>query len=225
MMRRFRLLILVVLAAAAVAPAAAQQRRTITEKDLFKFVWVADPQISPDGSQVAFVRVTRRREEGRYDTVIWIAKTDGSEPPRAITSGIRDTGAALVARWPPAGVRAIRREGRPARSRRRSTSWRWPAASRGRSPTCRAAPATRSGRPTARTIAFSSTATPGGARSRREGLPPTNRARRDVRVITEAVYRANGVGGVRLRRSRSAVAHLDRGGSGGGRRAAPRRTR
>ena len=32
----------------------------------------------------------------------------------------------------------------------------------------------------------------------------------DVRVITEAVYRANGVPADRLRRSRSAVAHLDR---------------
>ena len=36
----------------------AQQRRLITEKDLFKFTWIADPQISPDGSAVAFVRVT-----------------------------------------------------------------------------------------------------------------------------------------------------------------------
>ena len=39
------------------APALAQ-RRAITEKDLFAFVWIADPQISPDGSQVAFVKVS-----------------------------------------------------------------------------------------------------------------------------------------------------------------------
>ncbi len=36
-------------------PAAA--KRSITEKDLFDFVWVANPQISPDGSRVAFTRV------------------------------------------------------------------------------------------------------------------------------------------------------------------------
>ena len=32
--------------------------RPITEKDLFRFVWIGDPQMSPDGSRVAFVRVT-----------------------------------------------------------------------------------------------------------------------------------------------------------------------
>ena len=33
-----------------------QQGRTITGKDLFDFVWVADPQVSPDGARVAFTR-------------------------------------------------------------------------------------------------------------------------------------------------------------------------
>ena len=31
--------------------------RSITEVDLFRFVWIGDPQISPDGVEVAFVRV------------------------------------------------------------------------------------------------------------------------------------------------------------------------
>ena len=31
--------------------------RFITETDLYKFTWIADPQISPDGSAVVFVRV------------------------------------------------------------------------------------------------------------------------------------------------------------------------
>ena len=34
------------------------EKRTITEKDLWDFVWIGDPQVSPDGSRVAFVRVT-----------------------------------------------------------------------------------------------------------------------------------------------------------------------
>ena len=41
-----------------VASPRAQGRRFITEKDLFTFTWIADPQISPDGATVAFVRVT-----------------------------------------------------------------------------------------------------------------------------------------------------------------------
>ena len=73
------------------------QRRPMTEKDLFSFVWVADPQISPDGLQVAFVRVSVDEKKDAYDTAIWLARTDGSEPPRAITSGIRDTSP----RWSP----------------------------------------------------------------------------------------------------------------------------
>ena len=47
-----RLLAILLLLAAASASA-----RSITEKDLFKFNWIGDPQLSPDGSQVAFVRV------------------------------------------------------------------------------------------------------------------------------------------------------------------------
>ena len=43
-------------------------KRLITEKDIFKFVWVADPQISPDGSQVVFVKVTVNEKSNDYET-------------------------------------------------------------------------------------------------------------------------------------------------------------
>ena len=36
----------------------AADRRPITETDILKFQWVADPQISPDGREVAYVLVT-----------------------------------------------------------------------------------------------------------------------------------------------------------------------
>ena len=90
------------------------QRRPINEKDLFSFVWVADPQISPDGSQVAFVRVTIDEKKDAYETAIWIVKADGSEPARALTSGTRDTSP----RWSPDGrrlafIRAVEKDGRP----------------------------------------------------------------------------------------------------------------
>src|SRR5262245_43141306 len=80
---------------------ASAQRRSITESDIFKFVWVADPQISTDGSQVAFVRVSVDEKKDLYDTSIWIARADGSEPARQLTAGLRD----LSPRWSPDGRR------------------------------------------------------------------------------------------------------------------------
>jgi len=49
----------------------AADKRGITEKDLFDFVWIGDPQISPDGSRVAFVRVSVNEKKLGYDTAIW----------------------------------------------------------------------------------------------------------------------------------------------------------
>src|SRR4051794_6910570 len=96
----------------AVQPAAAE-RRGITEKDLFKFVWIADPQISPDGARIAFVRVSVDEKKDQYDTAIWIALGDGSEPPRALTSATRDASP----RWSPDGktlafTRSTEKDGR-----------------------------------------------------------------------------------------------------------------
>src|SRR5262245_55658760 len=103
----------VALLACSAVPALAQ-RRTITEQDLFAFVWVADPQMSPDGSQIAFVRVTVDKDKDAYDTTVWLARTDGSQPPRRLTSGTRDT----TPRWSPDGrrlafVRPVEKDGKP----------------------------------------------------------------------------------------------------------------
>src|SRR5881628_4025447 len=66
-----------------------------------QFVWLADPQIAPDGSRVAFVRVAVNEKRDLYETAIWLARTDGREPPRALTSGTRDS----APRWSPDGGR------------------------------------------------------------------------------------------------------------------------
>ena len=73
---------------AAIVPA---QKRAITETDLFDLVWVGDPQISPDGSKVAFVRITVNSAKTNYDTSIWSTRSDGSGEPVRLTSGNRDT--------------------------------------------------------------------------------------------------------------------------------------
>ena len=69
-----------------------QGKRFITERDLFKFTWIADPQISPDGATVAFVRVTVNEKDNRYESSLFAVASAGGDAPRRLTSGIRDTG-------------------------------------------------------------------------------------------------------------------------------------
>src|SRR5687768_1942725 len=75
------------------------QKRNITERDLFDFAWVGDPQVSPDGSKVAFVKVTVNSAKTNYDTSIWTVPTSGLEEPRRLTNGVRDSSP----RWSPDG--------------------------------------------------------------------------------------------------------------------------
>src|SRR5579859_761536 len=67
------------------------QKRSITEKDLFQFNWIGDPQLSPDGSRVAFVKVSVNDKKDGYDTSIWSVSTRGDEEPRRITDGKHDS--------------------------------------------------------------------------------------------------------------------------------------
>ncbi len=186
-----RVLIVVAVAALAGFPSAAD-RRPITETDLFKFVWVADPQIAPDGSRIAFVRVTADEKTDQYDTSIWIAAADGSEPPRQLTAGTRDSSP----RWSPDGrflvlLRSVEKDGRPQPPQihvlamiggeaRAITSLARGAASPAWSPD-------------GRTIAFTSQTDLDEVNPKpAKGEKPRQS---DVKVITSAVYRANGVAG------------------------------
>ena len=177
------------------AALSASERRPITDQDLFAFVWIADPQISPDGSEIAFVRVTVDRQRDQYDSAIWAVHANGRDAPRQLTVGTRD----LSPRWSPDGthlafIRTVERDGRPlgpqifvmplaggepraiTQMPRGATNPIWS--------------------PDGTTIAFTST-------TRSEELPrdevqfsETTRTREtDVRVITNPAYRANGVAG------------------------------
>src|SRR5213595_2243635 len=105
------------LIAASVALAASTslaQKRNITEKDLWDFVWIGDPQISPDGSRVAFVRATVNEKKEGYNTSIWSVPVSGSEGPHQLTKGDHDS----TPRWSPDGkfllfVRATEKDGKP----------------------------------------------------------------------------------------------------------------
>src|SRR3984893_10393285 len=90
------------------------QKSNITEKDLWDFVWIGDPQISPDGTPVAFVRVTVNEKKEGYSTSIWTWPTAGGEEPRQLTKGDHDG----APRWSPDGkfvlfVRATEKDGKP----------------------------------------------------------------------------------------------------------------
>src|SRR6266404_2965265 len=90
------------------------QKRNITEKDLFDFVWTGDPQVSPDGARVAFVRVTVNEKKEGYNTSIWSVPIAGGEEPHQLTKGDHDGSP----RWSPDGkyllfVRATEKDGKP----------------------------------------------------------------------------------------------------------------
>src|SRR5437016_7669041 len=89
------------------------QKRNITERDLFNFNWIADPQVAPDGSRVAFVKVTVNEKRDGYNTSIWIVSTTTGET-KQLTGGTRDSSP----RWSPDGkylvfVRVPEKDGRP----------------------------------------------------------------------------------------------------------------
>src|SRR5688500_1278305 len=100
MKRNARVMLCVVLAAVvlSVQPRAAA-KRPIAETDLYKFTWIADPQISPDAQMVAFVQVTVNEKDNKYESALYTVPASGKSAPQRITGGMRDTSP----RWSPDG--------------------------------------------------------------------------------------------------------------------------
>jgi dipeptidyl aminopeptidase/acylaminoacyl peptidase len=80
------------------SPAAAARPMTI--QDLLVAVRVSDPQLSPDGKLVAFVRTTTDVSSGKRNADIWVVAADGSAPPRLLIGGEKSEN---TPRWSPDG--------------------------------------------------------------------------------------------------------------------------
>jgi dipeptidyl aminopeptidase/acylaminoacyl peptidase len=74
-------------------------RRAMTPQDLTHIRFVSDPQISPDGRQVAFVVTTLSEDSDEYLANIWMVQTAGGEARPFTTGPKRDT----KPRWSPDG--------------------------------------------------------------------------------------------------------------------------
>ena len=91
----------VVLFLVSVAAVEGQERRSLNLEDYFRLEAVGSTAISPDGSQVAFVRSRTLKEENRGQSEIWIVPTDGSGPARRVSS---PSFSASSPRWSPDGA-------------------------------------------------------------------------------------------------------------------------
>ena len=197
---RLRVSLLLIIVVSFAVPTLAQ-KRNITEKDIFNFIWIGDPQISPDGSRVAFVRVTVNDKKDGYNTALWTVTTATGET-RQLTNGPRDS----APRWSPDGkylvfVRA------PEVSGRTEPPQLFMLAMAGGEPfqftTLPRGAGNPQWSPDGKIIMFYNSATPEEiAKAAAKNTPPQPNAspspsperESDVRVINRAVYRANGAG-------------------------------
>jgi dipeptidyl aminopeptidase/acylaminoacyl peptidase len=83
------------------ATPAAHAARPFTATEMMKLKRLADPQVSPDGSRVAFALTEIDLAGGRRDADVWLVPVSGGEPRRITSSSASDS----RPRWSPDGTR------------------------------------------------------------------------------------------------------------------------
>src|ERR1044071_7864920 len=86
--------------AAPTPPQVGPKQRGITPEDYYAFEFLSDPHLSPDGRWVAYVVTTVDQKQNRRLSQIWLAATDGSRPPRQLTTSPHSSNSP---RWSPDG--------------------------------------------------------------------------------------------------------------------------
>src|SRR5579864_3648700 len=100
-MHRF-LPVVLSLSALSVIPAAAQTA-PLKPLDVFQFALASDPQISPDGRHILYVRQFADIMGDRRHSNLWIVNFDGTDNRPLTTGNFNDT----APRWSPDGTQII----------------------------------------------------------------------------------------------------------------------
>jgi dipeptidyl aminopeptidase/acylaminoacyl peptidase len=79
-------------------------RRPLTIDDLTRLQLVSTPQLSPDGSQIAYAVATIHAgdDENEYRSAIYLVPSDGRAAPRRLTHGLKQDRSPV---WSPDGQR------------------------------------------------------------------------------------------------------------------------
>jgi dipeptidyl aminopeptidase/acylaminoacyl peptidase len=176
---------------------AADTKRAITDKDIFKFQWIGDTEVSPDGSQVAFVRIAVNEKKDNYDTSLWMVSTSGNGSPVRLTSGKRDS----APRWSPDGkwIAFVRGSADPGGEGRKPMPSQLALLSLAGGEAMVFTDLPRSASeavwsPDGKRIAFLSDTNADDIAKKAKKETPAEEHESDVKVITRAVYRFNGQG-------------------------------
>jgi dipeptidyl aminopeptidase/acylaminoacyl peptidase len=171
-------------------------KRGITEKDLFDFVWVANPQLSPDGTRVAFTRVNVDEKRTGYETSIWTVATNGKDLAARLTGGKHDS----AARWSPDGkhIAFVRSGDKDESGKPKPPQIALLSLDGGEARIITDLPKGAAGpvwSPDSKQIAFSSSTTSEDIEKAGHKKPATESEHEsDVHIINRAVYRSNGEG-------------------------------